>query len=79
MLAETKSMISAYESEGILKVFARDIHSAQMYEKETLTAEKRVMLAIEERDDRIKIDSLGELFTLPHLFLPDSGRNPGIQ
>ncbi|KIJ89362.1 hypothetical protein K443DRAFT_118066, partial [Laccaria amethystina LaAM-08-1] len=22
---------------------------------------------------------IGELFTLPHLFLPDSGRNPGIQ
>ena len=49
MLAETKTMISAYESENMLKTFAWDIHSTQGFLQESFAAVKHIGLAAKER------------------------------
>ena len=45
MLAETKTMISAYESENMLKQFALDIHNSQGNIRRKLAAMKPGILA----------------------------------
>ena len=50
MLAETKTVISAYKSENMLKTFARDIHLTQGLLQESFAAVKRIGLAAKEHD-----------------------------
>ena len=56
MLAETKTVICAYESEGMLKSYAQEIHSTQGQHKEALAAEKHVESAAMMRDHEIEIE-----------------------
>ena len=51
MLAETKTMISAYKSENMLKQFALDIHNSQGNIRRTLAAMKHEMLATETHEE----------------------------
>ena len=51
MLAETKTMISAYQSEDMLKQFALDIHNSQGNIKRILAATKREIPAAETREE----------------------------
>ena len=59
MLAETKTVISAYESERMLKAYAREVHSTQGHHQESLAAEKRVGLAARERDEQLNEPQVG--------------------
>ena len=51
MLAETKTTISAYQSEDMLKQFALDIHNSQGNIKRILAATKREIPAAETREE----------------------------
>ena len=51
MLAETKTTISAYQSDNMLRQFALDIHNSQGNVRRTLAATKREMLAAETREE----------------------------
>ena len=60
MLAETKTTISAYESENMLKQFALDIHSSQGNIWRTLAATKREIPAVEMCEETYRLGSLPE-------------------
>ena len=58
MLAETKTTISAYESENMLKQFALDIHNSQGNIRRTLTATKREISMVETHEENAQLRSL---------------------
>ena len=60
MLAETKTTISAYESENMLKQFALDIHSSQGNIRRTLAATKREIPAVKTREEITQTRDLPE-------------------
>ena len=52
MLAETKTVISAYKSERLLKAYALEVHTTQGRYGNSPAAEERVGLAAKERNER---------------------------